>query len=849
MRRLPLYKTFPVAEVMSGQALSLNSDCTRCALFRTARKRCIPAEGKPGGVLLVGKQVGPQEDIKGRANVGTSGQTLRKCVAKHWSGPVAYDNATRCFPGKNRDQTDAQIELCRPYLKQTIMEVQPTRIVALGGDAVFALFGRRVPIMSVRRGHAWLTIGDRSVPVLMTIHPAAGERNSLVMREFEQDIEWVLTCDDPSLPPWNAEYFIIETKEDAEQAVDDIRIEAPWFAYDLEWGGTPQTDYFEIVSAAVCSSGVDTAYVWSKKALNDPAVRQPLLDLLADPEIGVVGHNVKGDNNSIEAAYGVRVRGTYGDSRLWRRLLVSNADGRLSVCAELVGMGGHKDESEEELERVEARIAKARKNSNTYQVSLFIEDSELALDAAVREPDVSPLRFAYALMDTGIRDRYCARDAVATARLGDLLDEQVSADEGANHVWQSVGRRATDAIAQMERWGMAADRSAVQSLQEMLNLELGQVLARLSSYGDFNPSSPADVAELLFSRLGLRSTEKTNGGKPSTASDVLKKLKGKHPVIEDLLYYRKLAKYKGDYGDKLGRYIRNDGRIHPELKIDGTKTGRLSCVEPPLHSLPRAETELSRSVKRCFVAPPGRLIVVADYSQIEYRIAAMLSGDPVMRDMFISGEDFHTATAKLIARTYWGIDPSAVGKKERRDAKDFNFGLLYGMTDNGLAKRLGTSVQEAKRLRAAIMGAWKVLARWIDQCKKEVRQTGYCWTWWAGKRARKRPLFGIRSKDSRHKSTAENSAVNTPVQGTANEYMVASICEIVEWIWAEDRPEKLGLTVHDSVVAEVPIPTLHEYVGTAREIMLGHDSRDVPLRADFEVATTYGDLKPYVEPV
>jgi DNA polymerase-1 len=511
-------------------------------------------------------------------------------------------------------------------------------------------------------------------------------------------------------------------------------------------------------------------------------------------------------------------------------------------------MGGHKDESEEELERVEKRIAEARKNSDSNQGCLF-DDSEPALDAAVREPEVTPLRFAYALMDTDIRDRYCARDTVATARLGDLLDKQVTDDEGASHVWQSVGRRATDAIAQMERWGMAADRSAVQSLQEILDLELGQVQARLSSYGDFNPASPADVAKLLFGKLGLRSTEKTNGGKPSTASDVLERLRGKHPVVEDLLYHRRLAKYKGDYGDKLGRYIRNDGRIHCEIKIDGTRTGRASVKEPPLHGLPQAIDELSRAVKRCFVAPPGCLIVVADYSQIELRIAAMLSGDPVMRDMFISGEDFHTATAKLIARNYWGIDPSAVGKKERSSAKTFNFALLYGMSDNGLAKRLGTSVQEAKRLRAAIMGAWKVLARWIDQRKKEARETGYCWTWWAGKRARKRPLFGIRSKDRRQKSTAENSAVNTPVQGTANEYMVASICETVEWIWAENRPERLGLTVHDSVVAEVPIDTLHEFVGTVREIMLGHDSGDVPLKVDIEVGTTYGDLEPYEEGV
>lgn len=845
MRRLPLYKVEPEAPISSGPSLDLDPNCTRCPLHETATNRCLPADGQPGGVFLVGQQVGPKEDKRGRVNVGPSGQTLRKCVKEHWSGPVAYDNATRCWPGK-RSQTEAQIRSCRPFLRQTLLEVQPTRIVALGSDAVYSLLGRSVPMMSSRRSYDWLRVEDELVPVFMIPYPAAGERNPIIKAEFKKDIRHVLTCDDPPPPPWQADYMLVETPDDARHAVEDIRLEAPWFAYDLEWGGIPHTSYFEIVCAALCPSGIDEAYVWPKSSLADPVTRAPLLELLADPSVGKVGHNLKGDNNAIRAAYGVTVRGSYGDTRLWRRLREANVDARLKVTAELVGMGGHKGENERELEKARSRIAAARR-SKGKQSGLFTE-YEPAVLAAVERPQEPADRFAYALVNSAVRDRYCAKDAVATARLGDKLEAEVERDAPINRIWNLFGRRATDAVAQMEHWGIAADLGAVQTLQDMVELNLAQASARLATYGDFNPDSPSDVGDLLFSRLGLKAIKKTPGGQPSTDAQSLRLLQDQHPVVRDIMAHRKVATLKKNYSDKLGRFIRDDGRIHPELKLDGTETGRLSCVDPPLHGLPRAETNQSKAIKRCFVAPPGKKILLADYSQIELRIAALLSNDPVMINMFVDGEDFHTATAKLIAKPMWGIDPSAVGKKERSAAKSFNFGLLYGMTDKRLAKELGISLAEAARLRKAILGAWKMLARWIEQCKRETRRTGYCWTWWDGERARRRPLYGIRSQDNLQRSNAENSSVNTPVQGTASDFMLASICDIVEWLLDDLVPAKLVLTVHDSVIFEVDDDAVEEVAGGVLEIMHGHNSGPVPLKVDMEIGNTYGDLSHYELP-
>lgn len=849
MKHLPLYPSVQRAPASVGAELAVNPECRLCKLHETARNPCLPADGTPGGVLFVGQHPGKDEDLRRRVFVGRTSVRFRELVAKHYSGPVVYENATRCFPGK-RGQTPKEVAACRPYLRRTLREAEPRRIVALGGDAIFALLGHSVPIFSVRRGYGWAHVPgtDRAVPVFFVPHPAAAARNRHVARWLEEDLAWALTADDPPPPPWDAELHVVETLEDSLEAVEELRLEAPWFAYDVEWAGLPFGPYFEISVLAAVPSGLDESWVWPRTALRDPVVRRPLEELLADPSIGKVGHNLKGDNLAVFAAWGVEVRGSRGDTRLRRRLLEADVNARLDVCDHLVGMGGHKAENELELEKAKRRIADARAARHSEQRTLFGslgEDADPALRAAVELlPNEDPLRFAYALVPPEISDRYCARDAVATARLEDLLEPQVEANRPVSRVWTQIVSKATDAVAMMERWGIAADRRAMEDFDTYCTLELEEVRRRLTAYDEtFNPSSPDDVAELLFGKLGLSPVAMTDGGQPSTNKAVLAKLRDAHPAVADLMEFRRLDKLRSGYGLSLAAWIREDGRIHPELKIDGTRTGRLSCVNPPLQTLPRGHSEEGKMIKRAFIAPPGYRIASLDYSQIELRAAAFLSGDPVMVAMFNSGEDFHTATAKLIAPIYWGIKAEEVGSKHRSAAKSFNFGLLYGMTDGGLAKRLGCSVADAGRLRKAIMGKWSVLAEWMAARMKETRRTGVAWTWWAGERARCRPLIGIAAQDNLARSKAENSSINTPVQGTASDFMLASIVEIVDWLLADAVPAKLVLTVHDSVIFEVREDAVEEVVLGAIDIMQSHDSKGVPLKVDAEVGTSLGDLE------
>lgn len=842
MRSLPLYPSVGRPPIDITPPLSLNPNCTRCRLYQTAYNRCLPADGTPGGLLVVGKHPGKHEDRQNRVHIGASGSRARRVTAANWKGPVVWDNATRCFPGAN-GHTEACINACRPYLKKTIDEARPTRIVAMGSDAVYALLGRSVPIMSVGGGYGFIRTGrgEKPIPVFFVIHPAAGERNAILAARFDQEMAAVLRAPDPALPPWDEDYYVVETVADAQYAAKELREEAPWFAYDIEAGGVMYGDYYEPVTVACCSSGTDTAYVWDRKALANPAVRKPLLDLLEDREVEKVGHNIKYDNNGMEFAYGIRVRGTRGDTRLWRRLLQADANGRLGVCDELVGMGGHKDEMDSAVKTAVQQIADARERGS--QTTMFFGSEDPALTAAIKNPDEDPLKFAYALAPPEVRDRYCALDGIATARLGDFLEPKIEADKPIRHIWTRVVKRATPAIARMESWGIAADRGAIVSLDQYLAMEIGLVEQRLKSYGNFNPNSPDDIGRVLFDDIGLKPVKKTNGGKASTDKEALSKLQGQHPIIDDLIKHRKLSTNRKNYGLKMAGFIRADGRIHAELKIDGARTGRLSCVEPPLHILPRSHTEIGRMVKDAFIAPLGRKLLAADYSQVELRVAAMLSGDPVMIAMFQSGEDFHTATAKLIAPIMWGIKPEDVQAPHRSAAKAFNFGLIYGMTDRGLAQRLGCTLAEAKKLRAAIMGKWRVLAHWMDQRLTETRRTGYARTWWEGQPARRRPLTNIRSQDSLKRSNAENGSRNTPVQGTANDYMVASICDIVEWIERENIPAKAVLTIHDSIELDVANEAVMDVAGKVKEIMLGQDSGVVPLKVDLEWGESLGSLE------
>lgn len=836
MESLPLYNEVPESVIEQEIPLDLDPKCTRCPHHERTRQPCMPAAGNPqqGAVLVIGD--GPTQDDarSNRPFSSMSGRVFRQRVQKILGDrPVMYDNAVRCPAGRAIELDD--VDKCRPFLATTVSDIDPERIVVVGPYAAYAVLGRTVNSYSVRRGYGWIRSElGRPIPVFFILNPIAATKNPFVMRWMEQDLQWALTVKLPNPEQWASFTNVVTTWEESVEACAELRA-AKWFSFDVETAGIQFEPTFRILSLAACAQGASESWTWDADALADPLIRKTLTDLLSDPTVAKVGQNVKYDALSVRCAWGTEVVGIHGDTRLWRRLLEPHAAADLATMAELVGLGGHKNEARSALHAA----GRARRKAEKAAQLLFVEEDEIEKRGFGSED--------YAYLPRDVLLRYNALDAVATTRLGELLEARVAQDPAIHKVWSRLVRPAIEAITQVEWWGFAADRTATQAFRTYILLQKQEVGTRLRNYGDFNPDSNRDVGKLLYDQLGLPTVKTTGTGKPSSDREALELLKGRHPVAGDLLEWRRLAKMEGTYATGLLGFIRPDGRIHCTYNIDGARSGRMSSSGPNLQNIPRASNDETRMARDCFVAPPGYVLLQADYSQLEIRVAAALSGDVEMKRIFEEKMDFHQRTAEFIAPIVWKIDASQVQKEHRSGAKAFNFGIMYGMSDEGIARRAGCTPEEAMRIRQAVMGKFKQFAKWIDDRVRETRQTGVTWTWWDHEKARCRPLWEIgESSDRQARVKAEHGAFNTPVQGTASDFCLASVVETVQWLLREKNiPAKLVCTVHDSIVLEVRKDYVPVVKQRLHEIMCGWPSNGVPLEVDFEIGTSWGGLQKY----
>jgi DNA polymerase-1 len=245
----------------------------------------------------------------------------------------------------------------------------------------------------------------------------------------------------------------------------------------------------------------------------------------------------------------------------------------------------------------------------------------------------------------------------------------------------------------------------------------------------------------------------------------------------------------------------------------------------------------------CFAAHEGWTILSADYSQLELRIAAMLSKDPTMIDIFKRGEDLHQKTAEMIAPLVWHITADQVKKvPHRAAAKAVNFGVLYGQTAKGLCRKIGCTEEEAERIIQAILGKFHLLGGWIKERLASARRDGCTWTYWNGEHARRRNLWQLADDDNEAKGTAERSSWNTAIQGTGSDYLLRSLVQVVNWVLDNGVPARVVLSVHDSLLLEVRDDCLGEVAAKVKEVMTGWPSDDVPLVVDVEAGPTWGDL-------
>jgi DNA polymerase-1 len=428
---------------------------------------------------------------------------------------------------------------------------------------------------------------------------------------------------------------------------------------------------------------------------------------------------------------------------------------------------------------------------------------------------------------------YSAEDADVTLRLHRALYPRVAADAKLKFVYESIEMPVREVLFRMERNGVLVDAA----LLERQGRELGQKMLELEqrAYTEagqpFNLNSPKQIGEIFFERLKLPVLKKTATGAPSTDEEVLEKLALDYPLPKTLLEYRALSKLKSTYTDKLPRMVNpKTGRVHTNYGQATAVTGRLASNDPNLQNIP-VRTAEGRRIREAFVAPPGHAIVSADYSQVELRIMAHISGDEGLLAAFARGDDIHRATAAEI----FGRDPREVNPEERRYAKVINFGLIYGMSAFGLAQQLGLERATAQAYIDSYFARYPGVARYMETTRQVAREQGYVETVFG----RRLWLPEIGSGNQGRRSGAERAAINAPMQGTAADLIKLAMIEVQKWIDGERLGTKLVMQVHDELVLEVPEPELKRVKQALPDLMSGVASLRVPLVVDVGVGTNW----------
>jgi DNA polymerase-1 len=409
---------------------------------------------------------------------------------------------------------------------------------------------------------------------------------------------------------------------------------------------------------------------------------------------------------------------------------------------------------------------------------------------------------------------------------------------GLHELYATIELPLTRVLARMERTGIRIDPVELKRLSGLMEQEISRLTAEIHELAGkpFNISSPQQLGRVLFEDLKLPAPIKYGKGKViSTAADVLEELAADYPIVRKVLEYRQLTKLKGTYVDALPELIDPaTGRLHTSFNQTGAATGRLSSSNPNLQNIP-IRSALGREIRAAFVPREGWKLMVADYSQIELRLLAHLSEDPLLLEAFRSGEDIHTRTAAEVM----GVPPLMVTPDARRDAKAVNFGIVYGISPFGLAAQLGISRAEAEKYIRNYFARYTGVRRWLDATIEEVRRTGVTRTMFG----RERPIPDINSRNPNARGFAERTAVNSPLQGTAADLIKLAMVRIDAALQTGGHGTAMLLQVHDELVFECPPEEVEEVSRLVRREMESACSLRVPLLVDIGVGDNWRDAK------
>jgi DNA polymerase-1 len=441
------------------------------------------------------------------------------------------------------------------------------------------------------------------------------------------------------------------------------------------------------------------------------------------------------------------------------------------------------------------------------------------------------------------------RSFFQTTSFSDTLDTLRSKvhESGLWDIYTNIEEPLIDVLEDMKQQGIAVDVTYLKKLSIKLHKELASLEKNIFQQAgiEFNVNSPKQLGEVLFDTLQLKpkQAKKTAGGQRSTKESELEKLKDEHPIINNILRYRELQKLLSTYIDNLPDLVADDGKIHSTFLQTGTTTGRLASRDPNLQNIP-ARTKEGRAIRKAFVAEAGYTLVAIDYSQIELRIAAMLSSDPNLIDIFKRGEDVHRGVALRV----FGVNAEDVTENMRRQAKVINFGILYGMGVNALRQNLGedTTRQAAQEFLNAYFNTFTRLAEYLEETKSSARHHGYTETMFG----RRRHFPGISSSVPFIRAQAERMAINAPIQGTQSDIIRLAMVKIATYIKELQLTGEVRmlLQVHDELIFEIKDEKLAVAVPTILEIMTSivddEQTKGVPVLAEIKTGTDWEGLVP-----
>jgi DNA polymerase-1 len=435
---------------------------------------------------------------------------------------------------------------------------------------------------------------------------------------------------------------------------------------------------------------------------------------------------------------------------------------------------------------------------------------------------------------------YAAADAAVVLRLELELHNELR-NTGSLELFNDIEMPLLPILAEMEMAGISLDTPYLTKMSDELSQRLGEIEQQVyQAVGEkFNLNSPQQLSEALFGRLGLDPpdrTARTATGFYSTSADVLEAMRGSHPAVDWVLEYRELSKLKSTYLDALPQQVNPlTGRVHTSYNQTGSVTGRLASSEPNLQNIP-IRTELGRQVRNGFVAASDSYLLSVDYSQVELRIAAHMSGDQAMLDTFAADLDIHTATAAAI----YGVPLEAVTREQRRNAKSINFGLIYGMSAYGLTRASDLTLAEAEDFVEAYFKQFPGVKRYLDNMRKLAAEQGYVETLLG----RKRYFPGLKNQtgDRNQRNREEREAINAPIQGTAADIMKIAMLHLPAALQKAGLSGQMLLQVHDELVLEAPQAELQATARVVREVMETAYDLKAPLRTEARYGRNWGEM-------